>query len=168
MRKNYWKELSLLLIGSLIGNVYANHADSLLIRKDIINNDTIVLRDTIIKEVPISKIEPKKPTIPLLNKQSILAELKRQDVPHANIVLAQSVLESGNYTSKLTKTHNNIFGIKSGNKYKRYNNYIECITDYKKRISSRYKGGDYYSFLKKIRYASDATYVEKLKKIVQK
>ena len=77
MRKNYWKELSLLLIGSLIGNIYANHTDSLLIRKDIINNDTIVLRDTIIKEVFISKIEPKKSTIPPLNKQSVLTELKK-------------------------------------------------------------------------------------------
>ena len=164
MRKNYWKELSLLLIGSLIGNVYANHTDSLLIRKDIINNDTIVLRDTVIKEV--LKTESKKTSIPPLNKESVLDELKRQNIPHANIVLAQSILETGNYKSKLTRTHNNIFGIRSGNKYKKYDNYVECITDYKKRISSRYKGGDYYSFLRRIKYATDATYVDKLKKIV--
>jgi len=166
MRKNYWKELSLLLIGSLIGNAYASHSNSLLIRKDIINNDTIFLRDTVIKEVLVSKVEPKKSFILPLSKESVLKELKRQNVPYANIVLAQSILETGNYKSELTYTHNNIFGIRSGNKYKKYDNYVECITDYKKRISSRYKGGDYYSFLKRIKYATDETYVDKLKKIV--
>ena len=76
-----------------------------------------------------------------------LKELERQNVPHAKIVLAQSKLETGGYTSKVCKTHNNIFGIRKNNKYKRYDNYLDCIADYKKHISSKYKGGDYYVFL---------------------
>ena len=167
MRINCLKKICLLLIGSLVGNVYAVRSNSLLIRKtDIINIDSTLKKDSIIIED--FNVESDKISIPPLNKQSVLAELKKQNVPHANIVLAQSILETGNYKSKLTRTHNNIFGIRSGNKYKKYDNYVECITDYKKRISSRYKGGDYYSFLRRIKYATDATYVDKLKKIVQK
>ena len=165
MRINCLKKICLLLIGSLIGNVYAVRSNSLLIRKtDIINIDSTLKKDSIIIED--FNVESDKISIPPLNKQSVLAELKKQNVPHANIVLAQSILETGNYKSKLTKTHNNIFGIRSGNKYKKYKNYIECINDYKKRISSRYKGGDYYTFLRKIRYATDESYTSKLKKII--
>lgn len=105
-------------------------------------------------------------SIPELNEINVMKEIKRQYIPHPHIVLAQSKLESGNYKSILTRTHNNIFGIKSGNKYKKYNNYIECIVDYKKRISSRYKGGDYYQFLDRIKYA-EKSYTKILKKMVK-
>jgi flagellum-specific peptidoglycan hydrolase FlgJ len=104
--------------------------------------------------------------VPELNEKNVLMQIKKHEIPHPHIVLAQSKLESGNYKSKLTKTHNNIFGIKRGNKYKKYKNYIECIADYKRLISSRYKGGDYYKFLDKIKYA-EKSYTKILKKLVK-
>ena len=104
--------------------------------------------------------------VPELNEKNVLIQIKKHEIPHPHIVLAQSKLESGNYKSKLTKTHNNIFGIKRGNKYKKYKNYIECIADYKRLISSRYKGGDYYEFLDKIKYA-EKSYTKILKKFVK-
>ena len=104
--------------------------------------------------------------VPELNEKNVLIQIKKHEIPHPHIVLAQSKLESGNYKSKLTKTHNNIFGIKRGNKYKKYKNYIECIADYKRLISSRYKGGDYYEFLDKIKYA-EKSYTKILKKLVK-
>lgn len=100
-----------------------------------------------------------------IHVDSIYAELIRQEVPHPHIVLKQAKLESGNFKSKLTKTHNNILGIKQGKKYKKYTHYSECITDYKKRISNRYKGGDYYQFLKRIKYANNSAYIKLLKKL---
>lgn len=90
-------------------------------------------------------------------------ELISQGVPYPNIVLAQARLETGNFKSKLYKTHHNLFGIKYGKKYASYPNWRASIADYKKRISSRYKGGDYYAFLKKIGYARDKSYTNKLK-----
>lgn len=104
--------------------------------------------------------------VPELNEENVLIQIKKHEIPHPHIVLAQSKLESGNYKSKLTKTHNNIFGIKRGNKYKKYKNYIECIADYKRLISSRYRGGDYYKFLDKIKYA-EKSYTIILKKLVK-
>lgn len=154
MKKDYWKECCLVLIGMFIGTLYGryltphNKAASVVICKD-----TVLIHDTI-------------PTIPPLNAHNVLKELERQNVPHAKIVLAQSKLETGGYTSKVCKTHNNIFGIRKNNKYKRYDNYLDCIADYKKHISSKYKGGDYYVFLEKLGYAEDPEYTKKLKNIV--
>jgi flagellum-specific peptidoglycan hydrolase FlgJ len=40
------------------------------------------------------------------------------------------------------------------------------VADYKARISSRYRGGDYYAFLRRIGYASDPAYTAKLKRFL--
>lgn len=154
-KKNYWKECCLLLIGIFIGTFYERNYNFSLPGKTRIDTLKIVT-DTITAKV----------IIPPLNEENVLAELKKQNVPHANIVLAQSKLETGHFTSKICKTHNNIFGIRKNNKYKRYSDFTACIADYKKRISSKYKGGDYYAFLKKLGYAEDPEYTEKLKNIV--
>ena len=101
-------------------------------------------------------------------KEEVKEEIIRQGIPHPTIVLAQARLESGNFTSRLCKVNNNIFGIRHGKHYAKYNRWQDCVTDYKKRISSRYKGGDYYTFLINIRYAqSGPKYIVALKKIVR-
>ena len=95
--------------------------------------------------------------------EQVAKELVRQGVPHAQIVLAQARHETGNFKSRLCRENKNLFGIKHNGKYAKYNNWRESIKDYKERISSRYKGGDYYAFLKKIGYAQDPNYLKKLK-----
>ena len=93
--------------------------------------------------------------------EEVKAEIVKQKLPHPNIVLAQARLETGNF--KFHKNHN-IFGIKHDGKYAKYKHWRLCIADYKKYISSKYTGGDYYAFLMKIKYAKDKQYIEKLKK----
>lgn len=100
-------------------------------------------------------------------REEVAKELVKQGVPHARIVLAQARLESGNMKSAFYKRTNNLFGIKHGKRYARYSHWRESVADYKNRISSRYKGGDYYDFLLRINYASDKLYTTKLKKIVK-
>lgn len=152
MRKNYWKECCLLLIGLILGCLYQKHLGSLPVKET-----TIVKRDTVRDTIYAG--------IPPLSRKSVLNELHKQNVPHANIVLAQAIHETGGFKSKLCRTHNNIFGIKKNdNEYRRYSNYVECIRDYKKRISNKYKGGDYYNFLIRLRYAEDPEYIQKLKR----
>lgn len=158
MRKNYWKECCLLLIGLILGCLYEKHYGSLPTNKNTTNMSYKVIRDTVYVRA----------VIPKLCKDAVYSELKKQNIPHASIVLAQSILETGGYKSKLSKTHNNIFGLRKGNKYRQYNNFIECIADYKRLISSRYNGGDYYQFLEKIGYAEDPNYTLLLKDIVKK
>ena len=93
-------------------------------------------------------------------------ELIRQGVPHAEVVLAQARLESGNFKSRRAREDHNILGIKHNRRYAKYKRWQECVADYKKCISSRYrKGEDYYSFLQRIGYASDKKYIQKVKEI---
>lgn len=140
-----------LLFGVIIGSsIQKNYTPE----KVVIEKDTVYINDTVFVE----EIIP-------LSEKGVLVELIKQEVPHPYIVLAQSKLETGNYKSKLCKTHNNIFGMRTSKGYKRYNNYVECIEDYKRLISSRYKGGDYYAYLKRIGYAEDSSYIDKLKKL---
>jgi len=90
-------------------------------------------------------------------------EIIRQGLPHPEIVLAQARLETGNFTSKQCKTKHNLFGIKHGRAYASYRRWQDSVADYKRCISSRYTGGDYYAFLKRIGYAKDPKYIKKLK-----
>ena len=96
--------------------------------------------------------------------EQVRQELQRQGVPHANIVLAQARLETGNFTSRRCRVDHNLFGIKHRGKYARYSTWQASIADYKRCISSRYNGGDYYAFLRRIGYASDPNYVRKLRR----
>ena len=91
-------------------------------------------------------------------------EIRRQGLPHGDIVLAQAKLETGNFKSRRCKRDHNIFGIKHRGRYAVYRNWRESVTDYKRRISSRYTGGDYYEFLRRIGYAADKRYINKLKR----
>lgn len=118
-----------------------------------VKHDTIFVHDTLTIEKHIT-----------LNKSNLIEECKKQGVHHPHIVAAQAVLESGNFKSQLTRTHNNFLGIKKGKKYAKYDSWAECVSDYKKRVQSKYKGGDYYQFLQNIGYAEDPEYLEKLRK----
>lgn len=99
--------------------------------------------------------------------EQVRQELHRQGVPHANIVLAQARLETGNFTSNRCKRDHNLFGMKKGKRYAKYGHWRDSVKDYKERISSRYTGGNYYNFLRRIHYAEDDFYFRKLDKIIR-
>ena len=99
-------------------------------------------------------------------RADVLKELHRQKVPHANIVLAQARLESGNFKSDFYKRTNNLFGLKKGRRYATYKTWRDSIKDYRLRISSRYQGGCYYTFLENIKYATNPNYRKLLEEIV--
>ena len=123
------------------------------VHKDSVRVDTVMAK----------KIES---YAPLLTEVNLKNEIKRNNIPHSNIVLAQAKLETGNFTSKLCTKHNNLFGIKKGNQYKKYSHWTKCVEDYSKLISKRYRGGDYFAFLDRIGYAGDPNYINKLKDII--
>lgn len=96
-------------------------------------------------------------------REQVLREIQRQGIPHPHIVLAQARLETGNFTSRRCRVQHNLFGIKHRGKYASYRRWQDSVADYKKSISRRYRGGDYYAFLRRINYASDPRYIRKLK-----
>lgn len=155
--------LCYLLIGLIIGVVITLVSIPRNIIKPSENKICIeIIKDSVTTKDKNVKIAQTKP----LNESSLKAELAKNNIPHANIVLAQAKLESGNFKSDLVRTHQNIFGLKKGNQYRRYSHWTECVKDYKKCISNRYEGGNYYTFLNQIGYASHPNYTELLKDIV--
>ena len=103
-----------------------------------------------------------------LNRENILKIMEYYDLSNTDIILAQAKLETGNFTSRICREYNNIFGLydSKNHDYYRFTSWKECILFYKIKIQSRYKGGDYMKFLEDIGYAEDKEYVDKLKLII--
>lgn len=144
---------------SVFNSSYSGHTET--------QKDTIVVHDTVYQPKRVDKVsfklEPYKP----LSKAIVKKEIIKQGLSHPSIVLAQSQLETGNYTSNVCKKYNNLFGLRKGGKYRKYNHWTESVTAYKELIQSKYKGGNYYSFLQNLGYAEDEAYISKLKEMVQ-
>ena len=85
-------------------------------------------------------------------------------------VLAQARLETGWYTSKIAKTHNNLFGLydSKNRRYYRFKNWQDSIKAYAELIQYRRKSGESYPhFLQRIKYAKHPGYIDSLKCIVK-
>lgn len=96
-------------------------------------------------------------------QKEIAKHIRDLDIPFPEIVMKQAILESGYFTSKAHVKRNNFLGMFEGKK--QYSNPKDCLIDYKKFISKKYKDGDYYSFLKRLGYCECDDYVVKLKEI---
>lgn len=86
---------------------------------------------------------------------------------HPEIVAAQSVLETGHYRSELCVSNHNLFGLYDAkrNCYRKYSCWQESVKAYKQLVGRKYVKGDYYVFLKKIKYAEDPFYCQKVKRV---
>jgi hypothetical protein len=100
---------------------------------------------------------------------SVYIELKRQNVKHPEIVLAQSIEETGWYKCKnCSLNRNNIFGFRYKKKYLEFNNWKESVTYYKNWQNRHYvqeNHKNYYDFLVYKHYASNPIYTKNVKKI---
>lgn len=105
-----------------------------------------------------------------LNKENLLQELKAQEVAFPEIVVAQALLETGNFKSASCTKDNNLFGLRNRNgSYMVFSHWTESVTAYKKYIQ-RWKNPpvDYYSYLKNLGYAENPNYTVILKQLVNK
>ena len=109
-----------------------------------------------------------------LTKENVYAEIMRCDIKWSEIVLKQSILESGWYKSHNCLVRNNLFGLKGGEKtednphgYKIFNHWRESVQFYKRWQSERITEdcADYYDFLSAWKYAESPEYENKLKSI---
>ena len=103
-------------------------------------------------------------------EEGIDKALQYYDIKHPVIVKAQAILESNLGCSPLYKRTNNLFGLYNNrkNEYYVYDNWIESLIHYKIVIQSQLKNNeDYYEFLKRIKYAEDKEYINKVKKIAE-
>ena len=83
------------------------------------------------------------------------------------VVMAQGILETGYFTSHVCLEYNNLFGLRrpSDGSYYRFDSWEESVKAYRDYVQYKYKGGDYYAFLRSIGYAENPYYVSRVKSI---
>lgn len=99
-------------------------------------------------------------------------------VEHSEVVVAQSILETGWYKCKdCSLAYNNLFGFRHKGEYLKFTHWKQSVDYYKNWQRRWYKGGDYFAFLccidfgdgKCHGYAEDMkSYVVKLEQIIWK
>jgi len=102
-----------------------------------------------------------------LNITNLKSVIEEVGLSNQLFVLAQAILETGNFTSHVCKNYHNLFGLydsKNGDYY-RFARWEDSVVGYQKFIQYRYKGGNYLQFLKRIGYAEDPRYENKVAQI---
>ena len=103
-----------------------------------------------------------------LNRGNLYAEIIRQEVLFPKVVLAQALLETGYFSSRVCWELNNLFGLRKRNgEYMRFEKWEDSVVAYRDYVQYKYKGGNYFDFLNRIGYAEDRTYTSKVRQIFQ-
>ncbi len=101
-----------------------------------------------------------------LTVENLIAVMEHYGIHHQSVVLAQVLLETGFLSSSVCRNKHNLFGLtRRDGQYYEFATWQESVKGYRDMIQYRYKGGDYYEFLKRIPYAEDPNYIYKVKKI---
>jgi hypothetical protein len=131
------------------------------------------------KELLVINIQAEKNKF---TREKFIDELKRLNIKFPHIVMAQSIIETGNWTSKIFRESNNLFGMKEAksrintangtqNGHAYYDDWYQSIYDYA-FYSCRYLGGinteeEYFLYLSQ-NYAESQNYIQVLKEVIKK
>lgn len=101
-----------------------------------------------------------------LTVENLISAMQHYGLHHQRVVLAQALLETGKFTSAVCREKNNLFGLtRRDGRYYEFDTWQDSVKGYRDMIQYRYKGGDYYEFLRKVPYAEDPNYIFKVKQI---
>lgn len=104
----------------------------------------------------------------ILTQKNLLDEIIRQDVRFPRIVLAQAMLETGYFSSRVCREYNNLFGLRKRNgAYYQFDRWEDSVAAYRDYVQYKYTGGNYFDFLDRIGYAEDKRYTQKVRVIYQ-
>jgi uncharacterized FlgJ-related protein len=116
------------------------------------------------------------------SKDKLINLLKSYHLKFPHIALAQSIQETGRFSSRIFRESNNLFGMKQaktrpttalGTQYDHayYQNWVKSVEDYILWVTAYTnkinKEEDFYNLLQQV-YAGDPEYVNRLKQIIQK
>jgi uncharacterized FlgJ-related protein len=149
---------------------------SICITGAIMQNITVPVQENITENITICKSKDS-----LSMEEQIYLYLDTINVKFKTVVVAQAVLESGNFKSKVFKENNNIFGMKKAStrptlgtmqgSYSKYKNWQESILDYafyQAYFCNRIKSEEEYINHLCTNYAEDEKYRDKLERIIAK
>ena len=115
------------------------------------------------------------------SEENLKLFMEQINMKFIHIVMAQALIESGYFTSKIFMENHNMFGMKQARQrqtvaigtnrnHAKYLNWQDCVIDYalyQARYLSKVKSDeDYYTYLKGS-YAGDPNYVTKVKKLAE-
>ena len=101
-----------------------------------------------------------------LNDSILMLACEHYGLKEPKIVTAQAILETGWFRSKVFREYNNPFGLFNSRtmQYFRFRHWSDAVIMYRDNIQKRLKRNeDYYNFLKRIGYAEDEDYINKVK-----
>lgn len=103
-------------------------------------------------------------------KEKLYYYMTKHNIIHKDIVYKQAVLETGNFTSRLCRKNNNLFGLydSKNKRFHRFNSWEESVVAYKKYVQYKYfkkNYTSYYHFLEDIGYAEKGVYTKTLKQL---
>lgn len=99
-----------------------------------------------------------------LTIDNLILEIQRAGLKHPKVVLAQAILETGWFKSRVCHTHNNLFGLRQpwDGEYFRFDRWQDSVRAYGTKVQYKYKGGPYLKWLDELGYAEDPQYTAKL------
>jgi hypothetical protein len=115
------------------------------------------------------------------SKEKLKLYILELNIKYPRIVLAQTILETGNYTSDIFRINNNLFGLKGATRrpstskelndgYAYFKTWRESVVDYAFLQSSFifkiHNENEYLEYLKQ-KYAEDPNYIIRLKAIIK-
>ena len=105
-----------------------------------------------------------------LNLENLNDVLGEVGLSNKLFVLAQAVLETGNFSSHVCKEYNNLFGLYDSKRrdYYRFASWEDSVVGYKRMIQYRYQGGNYLHFLKRIGYAENPRSISQVARIARR
>jgi len=106
----------------------------------------------------------------ILSEENVYWWLSLYDIPEEiqDVIVAQSIIETGNYKcNRCTLDNNNIFGIMKGKSYEKFDAWPLGIKRYKELFVDRYYGKqnshkEYIKYLIRRNYAEDPSYGAKV------
>ncbi len=118
------------------------------------------------EEVVEEAIEIEADVIPELTVENLKLQLEKAGVEEVDVVLRQAILETGWFKcTSCSLGSNNLFGFFYKGKYLKFDNWVESVEYYKWWQDKLYNGGDYYTFLKKVGYATSPNYIKHLESL---
>ena len=107
----------------------------------------------------------------VINEENLREELEAREVDYPDIVVAQAIVETGNFTSGSCTEDNNLFGLRNSDlTYKKFPHWTQSVVKYKECAQSYTKKPateqEYYEHLKRIGYAENPAYADVIRETV--
>ena len=102
------------------------------------------------------------------SKCEVDSVIRSYNIKHPEVVLKQSILETGWYKSYSCRERHNLFGFRWKGKYLEFDSWEDSVAYYARWQARHFDDNccdDYYEFLVRRGYAEDKEYVKKLKSI---